>query len=491
MSVVKSVILPSLDASSVSHFGIYVNGEVLAGSGPQIDLVSRIDGSQLGVVSSAGPSDVTTAYTNAVGAQSSWRSTTPAKRAEIFQRAAILFRQRANELGPIISAEMGKPVGEARTEVEKGAAILDYYAQAGYRSSGDFYTTDSGEDVMVFEEPLGTVALITPWNFPFTLPMRKIAASLAVGNTAVFKPATNASICGLVMAQTLSEAGLPKGVLNVIIGKSQIIEQALLKDPRLNGVSLTGSYETAAHIRSLIPVEVPFQAELGGKNALLVWSDANLDEALEIVKASSFRNNGQICTSCGRLLVHRDVAKEFLEKVTASITSTKMETADGSYGIMSSKGEHEKITDLLDRNAGGYSEVVTAPWEAERLGPTVIVEPKPGELLDEEIFGPVITFEVIENLEDAISKANSTQYGLTAGIVTRDLVVAQKFWAASSAGTVKVNAPLTGAPFHVPMEGWGHSGAGDGEGGTSSIRFFTRRKAVHIRRSIGTPKITK
>lgn len=491
MSVVNSLILPSPHASSVVHFGIYVNGTARVGSGPQIDLVSRIDGSQLGIVFSAGPGDVAAAYTHAVEAQSSWRSTTPGKRAEIFQRAAILFRERANDLGTIISAEMGKPLGEACMEVQKGAAILDYYAQAGYRSSGDFYSTDSGEDVMVFEEPLGTVALITPWNFPFTLPMRKIAASLVVGNTAVFKPATNASICGLVMAQTLLDAGLPKGVLNVIIGKSQIIEQALFKDPRLNGVSLTGSYETAAHIRGLIPVEVPFQAELGGKNPLVVWSDANLDEALEIVKASSFRNNGQICTSCGRLLVHRDVAKDFLEMVTASIKSTKMETTDGSYGIMSSKGEHEKITDLLDRNSGGYSEVISATWEAGRLGPTVIVEPKPGELLDDEIFGPVITFEVIENLEEAISKANSTLYGLTAGIVTRDLVVAQKFWAASSAGTVKVNAPLTGAPFHVPMEGWGQSGAGDGEGGAASIHFFTRRKAVHIRRSIATPKTTK
>ncbi|MHB1128697.1 MAG: aldehyde dehydrogenase family protein [Ilumatobacteraceae bacterium] len=383
MSVINSVVLPSPDASTVSHYGIFVNGEIHAGSGPQIDLVSRIDGSQLGVVLSASPSDVTNAYTSAVEAQSSWRSTTPAKRAEIFQRAAVLFRQRADELGSIISAEMGKPLGEARTEVEKGAAILDYYAQAGYRSSGDFYTTDSGEDVFVFEEPLGTVALITPWNFPFTLPMRKIAASLAVGNTAIFKPATNTSICGLVMGQTLLDAGLPKGVLNVIIGKSQIIEQALLKDPRLGGVSLTGSYETAAHIRSLIPVEVPFQAELGGKNALVVWNDANLDEALEIVKASSFRNNGQICTSCGRLLVHRDVANEFLEKVRASITSSKMETTEGSYGIMSSKGEHEKISDLLGRTVDGYSEVVSASWNEDRLSPTVIVEPKPGELLDE------------------------------------------------------------------------------------------------------------
>lgn len=482
MSLIKSLVLPSPDTSSISHFGIYVNGEVRAGSGPQIKLVSRVDGSQLGVVLSASASDVTDAYTNAVAAQSSWRLTTPAKRSEIFQRTAILFRERAGDLGQIISAEMGKPIGEARTEVEKGAAILDYYSQAGYRSSGDFYSTDSGEDVMVFEEPLGTVALITPWNFPFTLPMRKIAASLAVGNTAVFKPATNASLCSLIMAQTLSEAGLPKGVLNVIIGKSQIIEQALFKDPRLNGVSLTGSYETAAHIRNLIPVEVPFQAELGGKNALIVWSDANLDVALEIVKASSFRNNGQICTSCGRLLVHRDVAKEFLEKVTVSIKSTKMETTDGSYGIMSSKGEHEKITNLLDRNTAGYSEVITAPWEAGRLGPTVIVEPKPGELLDEEIFGPVITFEVIESIEEAILKANATHYGLTAGIVTHDLVVAQKFWAGSSAGTIKVNAPLTGAPFHVPMEGWSQSGAGGGEGGAASIHFFTRRKAVHIRR---------
>ena len=482
MNIVDSILLSTRSKSSEQEFGIFINGKMKAGKGPIIESLSRIDGSITGQIFSAGEVDVAEGYTSALKAQSSWNNLTSASRAEIFQNAAKLFRERSIQIGEMISKEMGKPALEAKTEVEKGASILDYYGQTHYRSIGDFYTTDTGEDVFVVEEPLGTVLLITPWNFPFTLPMRKIAAALAVGNTAIFKPATNSSITALLIGMTFKDAGLPDGVLNVVIGRSSLIERSLFDNSVLAGVSLTGSYETASKIRGLIPVETPFQAELGGKNALIIWKDADQKKAMEIVKASSFRNNGQICTSCGRLLVHSDIAVEFLTKIREYIAEVKSDSPDGKLGILSSEFERDKITETLVRGKGQYKELVKAPWGSDLFGPTVVVEPQSSELLNEEIFGPVITFEVIDNLEDALEKLNRTSYGLTAGIVTQDLTVAQKFWKSANAGTIKINTPLTGTPFHVPLEGWGRSGVGGGEGGKSSIEFFTRRKAVYIKR---------
>jgi len=482
MNVVDSILLNSGSKSGEKEFGIFINGAMKAGKGPIIESLSRIDGSITGRILSASEVDVVESYKSASIARSIWMGVTSSKRAEIFQKAATLFRERSSEIGGMISAEMGKSALEAKTEVDKGASILDYYAQMQYRSTGDFYTTDTGEDVFVVEEPLGTVLLITPWNFPFTLPMRKIAAALAVGNTAIFKPATNSSITALLIAMTFKDAGLPDGVLNVVIGQSSLIEHSLFDNSVLSGVSLTGSYDTASKIRSLIPVEIPFQAELGGKNALVVWKDADLNRAMEIVKASSFRNNGQICTSCGRLLVHRDIAAEFLTKIREFVSQAKSDSADGKSGILSSEFERDKIIETLARSKGQYEELIEAPWGSELFGPTVVVGPKSSELLNEEIFGPVITFEVIDNFEQALEKLNQTSYGLTAGIVTQDHTVAQKFWKSANAGTIKINTPLTGTPFHVPLEGWGRSGAGGGEGGKSSIHFFTRRKAVYIKR---------
>ena len=202
MNIVDSILLNIRSKSSEQEFGIFINGKMKTGKGPIIESLSRIDGSITGQIFSAGEVDVAEGYTSALNAQSSWNNLTSASRAEIFQNAAKLFRERSVQIGEMISKEMGKPALEAKTEVEKGASILDYYAQTHYRSIGDFYTTDTGEDVFVVEEPLGTVLLITPWNFPFTLPMRKIAAALAVGNTAIFKPATNSSITALLIGMT-------------------------------------------------------------------------------------------------------------------------------------------------------------------------------------------------------------------------------------------------------------------------------------------------
>ena len=464
--------------------GILIDGAIRPGSGPEQKLVSRSDGRVLAVVRTAGPDDVRIAYQVAAEAAPSWAATGPAARAEVLHRAAALFRERAEELAPIISADMGKPASEATVEVAKGAAVLDYYAELGYRKLGTTFSTDFDEDIFTLIEPLGVVALITPWNFPFTIPIRKLSAALAAGNAVVFKPSTNAGITGLMIAVTLLDAGLPAGLIQATIGRSSVIEKALLSAPELGGVSLTGSYEAAEAIRRRLRVEVPFQAELGGKNTIVVWSDADLAKAADIIVASSFRNNGQICTAAGRLLVHTDIYHELLELLSSRVRSMTDTSGIDEFGILVSEheaGRVEEYVALADHGARDVVRPEPADWRDGRVAPAVLVDPDTGPLTTEEIFGPVVTFEAISDIDEAVAKANATAYGLTSGIVTSDVGVARRFWKGSHAGTVKVNSPLTGVPFHVPFEGYGHSGAGWAEGGESSLDFFTRTKTVFLR----------
>ena len=471
-------------SGDADEVGILIDGAIRPGSGPEQKLVSRSDGRVLAVVRTAGPDDVRIAYQVAAEAAPSWAATGPAARAEVLHRAAALFRERAEELAPIISADMGKPASEATVEVAKGAAVLDYYAELGYRKLGTTFSTDFDEDIFTLIEPLGVVALITPWNFPFTIPIRKLSAALAAGNAVVFKPSTNAGITGLMIAVTLLDAGLPPGLIQATIGRSSVIEKALLEAPELDGVSLTGSYEAAEAIRRRLRVEVPFQAEMGGKNTIVVWSDADPAKAADIIVASSFRNNGQICTAAGRLLVHTDVYHELLEMLSGRVRAMTDTSGSDEFGILVSEreaGRVEEYVALADDEARDVVRPGPAGWREGRVAPAVLVDPDTGPLTTEEIFGPVVTFEAISDIDEAVAKANATAYGLTSGIVTNDVAVARQFWKGSHAGTVKVNSPLTGVPFHVPFEGYGHSGAGWAEGGESSLDFFTRTKTVFLR----------
>ena len=471
-------------SGDADEVGILIDGTIRPGSGPEHKLISRSDGRVLAVMRTAGPDDVRIAYEAAARSAPDWAATGPAARAEILHRAATLFRERADEMAPLISADMGKPASEAKVEVAKGAAVLDYYAELDYRRLGTTYKTDFDEDIFTLIEPLGVVALITPWNFPFTIPIRKLSAALAAGNAVIFKPSTNAGITGLMIAATLLDAGLPSGLLHATIGRSSVIEQALLSAPELDGVSLTGSYEAAVAIRSRLRMEVPFQAELGGKNTIVVWSDADLGKATDIIVASSFRNNGQICTAAGRLLVHTDVYDELLELLTARLRDMTDTSGPDELGILVTDGEAgrvEEYVSLADHTARDVVRPEPGGWRDGRVAPALLVDPATGPLTTEEIFGPVVTFEPVSDIDEAVTQANATAYGLTSGIVTGDIAVARRFWKGSHAGTVKVNSPLTGVPFHVPFEGYGHSGAGWAEGGESSLDFFTRTKTVFLR----------
>jgi acyl-CoA reductase-like NAD-dependent aldehyde dehydrogenase len=474
---------PVLDQLSIDEppaFGLLMSGRPIAGGGPTVEVRSRLDGSLLAELATAGPDDVRAAYLAASRAAPRWAAHTPPERAAMLHRAASLFRERAEELAGVITSEMGKPRAEALFEVGKGAAVLDYYAEVGYRPVGKTFRTDADEDVFTITEPLGVVALVTPWNFPFTIPLRKLSAALAAGNAVIFKPSMNAALCALVIGRTLLDAGIDPDILHVVIGKSSVIEHELLTAPELGGVSLTGSYETACAIRRTLPVEVPFQAELGGKNTLLVWRDADIPLAVELIRQSAFRNNGQICTSAGRVLVHDEAYEALLDALTQAITALDASDAQGELGILASAWEQTKVEETVASARDQARDVVRADW-GERTPPTVIVDPPVGPLTRDEIFGPVVTFERVDDIDQAIALANDTAYGLTAGIVTSDLAVARRYWLGVRAGTVKVNAPMTGTPFHVPFEGHGHSGAGHSEGGLDSLDFFTRTKTIYLR----------
>ena len=483
MTLIPASITVETDGGA-DEVGILVDGVVRPGTGPEHKLVSRSDGRVLAVMRTAGSDDVRTAYTAAAKAAPQWAAAGPAERAEVLHRAAELFRSRADELAPVISADMGKPASEARVEVAKGAAVLDYYAELGYRRLGTTFRTDFDEDIFTIIEPLGVVALITPWNFPFTIPIRKLSAALAAGNAVVFKPSTNAGITGLAIASTLLDAGVPPGLLHATVGRSSVIEEALLDADELDGVSLTGSYEAAVAIRRRLRMEVPFQAELGGKNTIVVWADADLAKAVDIIAASSFRNNGQICTAAGRLLVHDAVYDDLLARLSERLVAMTDSSGDDEVGILVSDSEANRVEDYVEM-ARTEARTVVRPdaegWRDGRVSPALLVDPDTGPLTTEEIFGPVVTFERINTIDEAVAKANATAYGLTSGIVTSDIAVARRFWQGSHAGTVKVNSPLTGVPFHVPFEGYGHSGAGWAEGGESSLDFFTRTKTVYLR----------
>lgn len=479
-----SLVLSSIATGSTDGLvdvGVLVSGEIITGTGPSQPVTCRLDASTVATIHTAGPADVRAAYEAAARALPAWTAMGPSERAAIFHRAAELFRQRVDEVAAVISTEMGKPLSEARTEVDKGAAVLDYYGEFGFRRLGTTFRTDFDEDVFTLTEPLGVVALITPWNFPFTIPLRKLSAALAAGNTVLFKPSMNSALTGLLIGSVLLEAGVPVDALHVVVGRSSVIEEALLTAPELAGVSLTGSHSTATAIRRRLRAEVPFQAELGGKNTLVIWKDADLDRSIDIIMNSSFRNNGQICTSAGRLLVHDDIFEELLTKLHGVLLALPDHTATDELGILVSDGEAKQVEDMVALGHSEARDVLRPQWRDDRVPPTLLVEPQRGTLTREEIFGPVLTVERVHDISETVALANDTAYGLTSGIVTSDLAVAREFWKGSKAGTVKVNSPLTGIPVHVPFEGWGESGAGYAEGGEASLDFFTRTKTVYVR----------
>ncbi|MER6346229.1 aldehyde dehydrogenase family protein [Streptomyces sp. NPDC001595] len=438
--------------------------------------------------------DVTRAYDHAERGFARWRRTSPFERARIMTDAARLIRERAEEIAADVTAENGKTLAEARGETLKAADFLDYYAGLARQGYGTLlHDARPDHRTHTQREPIGVILVISPWNDPLITPARKLAPLLATGNAAVFKPAGETPLSGLHLARALHEAGLPPGVLNVVTGRTAEIEEALLDDPRIAGITFTGSNAVGNRIRRrLAERNVRFQGELGGKNASVVLRDAELPAAARAVVAASFGQAGQRCTATSRVIVERPVYEEFLPLLIAEVEAlTVGPGSDPATTLcpLSSPRQRDGVLADLWRAVEQGATVLTggeADTGAERahgcyVRPTVLADVTPGMAIwREEVFGPVLAVRAVDDFTAAVEAVNDSDYGLAAAVFTRDLASAHRFADEAECGQVAVNTTTTGWDVHLPFGGFHDSGTAYKEQGEEVLRFSTRVKTVAV-----------
>ena len=469
----------------------FINGEWLpAASGATADDCNPMHTSELiGSFPSSDLADVDAAIAAAHAALKGWARTPAPARGAILIKAAEAIERRVEQIAQDMTAEMGKPLRESRGEAGRGATVLRYAGGEGWRAQGElFQQTVTGGNVLTMRRPVGVVGLITPWNFPFAIPVWKLAPALAYGNTVVLKLAQDSPLTGLHIAQCFEEAGLPRGVLNLVMGRGSVIGNALVRDPRVRAISFTGSVTTGFAVRDeATRLGKRVQLELGGHNPLIVMADADLDRAVEGAYAGAFWSAGQKCTATRRMLVQDAVYDTFKAKLLARIDRGVVgDPSDPAteVGPIVNKAQFEEI---LAGIAKGKAEGGTVLAGGKALGgDNYVIEPTVFEgvsddafLSCEEVFGPVTSLYRFATLDEAIERANAVPVGLSASIYTSNLTSAHRFSTEVEAGLLHVNSQTAGAEVHVPFGGIKSSGFGPHEQGRAAIEFYTEIVTVY------------
>ena len=437
--------------------------------------------------------DVAEAVAAARVAFESWRLTTPTQRAQLLEAAAAVLRGQVEDNAHAMVRESGKPLGAARNEAGRTARNLELYAGEALRLTGvAFPSDDAGASVTAVREPVGVVGVITPWNFPLNLASRKIGPALAAGNTVVFKPSPMTPYMGDRLAAAFDEAGFPPGVVNIVHGFDA--GRFLVDDARVDAITFTGSTATGRLIHDAMGLGRRVQLELGGNNPLVVLGDADIDHAADVVARSSFGLSGQACTGAGRILVHESVHDELLDKVVARARAQVLGSGltDGvTMGPLVDERAVASMEEAVEASGeagakvmvGGERAVVDGLEHGWFWPATVLADVEPStHVARNEVFGPVVGFERITSLDEAIARGNDTEYGLTAALCTRDLGAAQRFTREIQAGMVKVNRPTVGAAFNAPFGGFGQSGTSTHKEqlGPTVMDFYTRIRTVFL-----------
>jgi acyl-CoA reductase-like NAD-dependent aldehyde dehydrogenase len=459
-----------------------------AAGGGRIDVLDPATGRAVTTVAAATPTDVDGAVAAARAAFPAWRDTSARDRARILRRVSALIMDRADELAAVESLDVGKPIALCRNvDVPTAAETYEYYAALALTIEGANRDVPFPAHAYTRREPLGVVAAITPFNFPIILSSTKLAPALAAGNTVVHKPADETPLSALLMAGLLTEAGVPAGVVNVVTGVGAVAGEALLSHPGVDKIAFTGSTAVGRHAAAVAGEHLkPVTMELGGNAAHIVFSDADLTRAVDAVIKAFVFNTGQFCMGGPRLLVHRsgyDTILEILGQAVPGIPVGDPFDESTVVGPMAAERHRAKVEEYVRVALSEGGRVVAG---GERIAgdgyfhqPTVIADlPAESRVVREEIFGPVLTVQPFDTEDEAVELANSTPYGLAAGLQTRDVARAHRVAARLDAGIVWVNDWAMLDPA-MPFGGVKHSGFGR-ENGPEALNDYTRTKSVLI-----------
>lgn len=448
----------------------------------------------IGVFQRSQHADVMAAIDAARSAWHSWRRTPAPLRADIILRVGLLLERHKEDLARLETREMGKVLEEGRGDVQEGIDMAKYIAGEGRRLFGETVPSELRDKfAMSVRQPIGVCGLITPWNFPVAIPTWKLFPALLCGNTVVFKPAEDTPACATRLVELFEESGLPAGVLNMVTGYGPEAGAPIVEDERVRMVSFTGSSAVGREIgaragRALKKVML----ELGGKNGMIVLPDADLDLALEGALWGSFGTTGQRCTATSRLIVHQDVLAQFTDRFLQMTRNLRVGfglDSDVDMGPLINEQQLETVEKYVEIGKREGAHLLTGGkrltgGEYDRgyfYAPTIFSDVNIRmRIAQEEIFGPVVAIMPVSSYEEAVMVANSTPYGLSSSIYTRDVNSAFRAVQDLNVGITYVNAPTIGAEIQLPFGGTKNTGNGHREAGTNAVKEFTEVKAVYI-----------
>ena len=447
----------------------------------------------VGVYAVADTAHVDAAITAAAAAAPAWAASTPQERFTVLERVGLELQARAEELGEQLAREEGKPRAEAVGEVIRAAQIFRFFAGEALRIPGEHLrSVRPGVDVDIVREPLGVVGIITPWNFPIAIPAWKIAPALAYGNAVVFKPAELVPASAWSLAEVLSRAGLPAGTFNLVVGPGRVVGERIVQDPRVRGVTFTGSQAVGAGVAVALASRFGrAQLEMGGKNPLVILDDAELEVAVDCAIQGAFFQTGQRCTASSRLIATAAIHDRFVEAMVERIQTLRVGHAladDTQIGPVVSEDQLAQDEAYLSIGTGEGAILAVGGQRLERdtpgyyLQPALLTETSNEMRVNrEEIFGPIATVQRADDADHALTLANDTEFGLSAGVCTTSLRNASHFRDHLQAGIVTVNLPTAGVDFHVPFGGTKGSSSGSREQGRYAVEFFTTVKTAYVK----------
>lgn len=480
--------------SDVKLHRLYIHGQYTdASSGKTFDSINPATGEVIATIQQASQADIEAAVKSATEGQKIWAAKTAIERSRILRRAVDILRERNDELAHLETLDTGKALSETSTvDIVTGADVLEYYAglataiqgeQVPLRESSFFYTR---------REPLGVVAGIGAWNYPIQIALWKSAPALAAGNAMIFKPSEVTPLTALKLAEIYTEAGLPDGVFNVVQGAGGEIGQWLTEHPVIEKISFTGGVETGKKVMASAAGSTLKEVtmELGGKSPLIICEDANLDRAADIAVMANFFSSGQVCTNGTRVFIPQSLKSDFEQAIVERVQRIRIGdplNADTNFGPLVSFPHMEKVLSYIELGKqqgttlliGGERATESSLAKGAYVLPTVFTDCTDDmKIVQEEIFGPVMSILAYDTIEEAIQRANNTNFGLAAGVVTQDISQAHRLIHQLEAGICWINT-WGESPAEMPVGGYKQSGVGR-ENGISTLNHYTRTKSIQV-----------